>query len=435
MATNPYTTQTISNYNNSPPADDGSAVASNQLSWDKHKTKLADPVKTLAENINSQALAAFAKTINTDAGEANAIAGSLAFTRSELTISSGAVTPTRSFHTIDTESNTATDVLDTIATSGVSDNAVVLFRGEDVARVTTITHTDATSTATTNIVLKTGIDRDLNAYHPVMFVLDGAKWYEVADISDLAGVMTTAGDMLYLGTATDPSRLAIGTDGFVMLASGGVPVWASATKIATALGLADTAFTAIGTATGAIPLAGDTLQVGIHTVSLPANGWLPNTTNGASLADVETAVSAAQYKTLDYDPDTTQSACFVIPMPPSWDWGTFVADATWYTATVTTTATGDVVLGLSAFVVGEALDIDGTFGTEVTVTDSLGTEAGGQVGVFGAITPAGASVTATSTDIVLRLRRLATDAGDTLAGNASITSVRIYPAIEASTDD
>lgn len=56
---NPYTTQVITNYNTSPPADDASAVASNQLFWSKHKDKLADPIKVLAEAINTEALSAF----------------------------------------------------------------------------------------------------------------------------------------------------------------------------------------------------------------------------------------------------------------------------------------------------------------------------------------------------------------------------------------
>ena len=58
----PYSTQTISGYNSSPPADDGSQVASNEIAWSKHKTKLGDPIKTLAEAINTEALSAFGLT-------------------------------------------------------------------------------------------------------------------------------------------------------------------------------------------------------------------------------------------------------------------------------------------------------------------------------------------------------------------------------------
>ena len=59
MAVNPYSTQAISGYNSSPPPDDGSLTDANKVAWSKHKTKLADPIKTLSENVNSQALSAF----------------------------------------------------------------------------------------------------------------------------------------------------------------------------------------------------------------------------------------------------------------------------------------------------------------------------------------------------------------------------------------
>jgi hypothetical protein len=48
-----YSTVTISGYNATPPADDGSQVASNQITWAKHKLKLGDPLKTAIESINS----------------------------------------------------------------------------------------------------------------------------------------------------------------------------------------------------------------------------------------------------------------------------------------------------------------------------------------------------------------------------------------------
>lgn len=188
MANSPYTTKTISNYNNSPPADDGTTVSSNQLSWDKHKTKLGDPIKTLSEAINTELVAAFAKVINTDADENNSMAGSLAFTKNEKTISTGSITPTRSFHSVDTESNAASDTLDTIATGSVSDGCRMLLLGENIARVVTIAHTAATSTATTNITLIGQANKTLSDIHPVELVLNGGKWYENASEVDLATV-------------------------------------------------------------------------------------------------------------------------------------------------------------------------------------------------------------------------------------------------------
>ena len=58
---NVYTAQSIANYNQNPPADDGSQVPSNQVTWQKHKDKLADPIKTLAEAIDTELQAAFGK--------------------------------------------------------------------------------------------------------------------------------------------------------------------------------------------------------------------------------------------------------------------------------------------------------------------------------------------------------------------------------------
>ncbi len=54
-----YPPQSIVGYNVSPPPDDGTQVAANQLTWVKHKTKLGDPLKTLAEDINTALVAHF----------------------------------------------------------------------------------------------------------------------------------------------------------------------------------------------------------------------------------------------------------------------------------------------------------------------------------------------------------------------------------------
>lgn len=48
-----YPTQSISGYNASPPADDGTQVEANKIKWVTHKDKLTDPVKTLAEAIDT----------------------------------------------------------------------------------------------------------------------------------------------------------------------------------------------------------------------------------------------------------------------------------------------------------------------------------------------------------------------------------------------
>lgn len=58
---NPYTSVTVTNYNATPPPDDGSNVSANEITWAKHKTKLGDPLKTAVEAIDTNLLAAFQK--------------------------------------------------------------------------------------------------------------------------------------------------------------------------------------------------------------------------------------------------------------------------------------------------------------------------------------------------------------------------------------
>lgn len=48
-----YATVSVSGYNSSPPADNGSTDATNQILWSTIKTKLPDPLKTAIEAVNS----------------------------------------------------------------------------------------------------------------------------------------------------------------------------------------------------------------------------------------------------------------------------------------------------------------------------------------------------------------------------------------------
>jgi len=58
-----YATVTVSGYNSSAPPDDGSQVASNQITWSKSKTKLGDPLKTALEAINSTLVTALDSSV------------------------------------------------------------------------------------------------------------------------------------------------------------------------------------------------------------------------------------------------------------------------------------------------------------------------------------------------------------------------------------
>lgn len=70
-----YTTNTISGYNSTPPADDGSQTESNRTKWSTVKTKLSDPIKALAEAINTALVNAFDYASNNQAVNYTTVAG------------------------------------------------------------------------------------------------------------------------------------------------------------------------------------------------------------------------------------------------------------------------------------------------------------------------------------------------------------------------
>lgn len=88
-----YSSQTISGYNASPPADDGSTAASNQVAWAKHLSKIGNPLKTLAENINTALLTALSTTVRTiTASDSTTAADHLCTIQIASTVTTAAIT-------------------------------------------------------------------------------------------------------------------------------------------------------------------------------------------------------------------------------------------------------------------------------------------------------------------------------------------------------
>jgi hypothetical protein len=147
-----------------------------------------------------------------------------------LTIATGAtVTPTRSFHTISPEVATATDTVSTLATSGVSDGCVLRLLANDTTDTITLTHTDATSTATTNVTLTNSADVVLSPYHPRTLQLNGSKWYE-ADIDTNTGISNIVEDTTpQLGGFLDTNSKFVSFSEGAAIASvaGDTDIWAN----------------------------------------------------------------------------------------------------------------------------------------------------------------------------------------------------------------
>lgn len=175
-STSPYSTVAISGYNATPPSDDGAQTSANQLSWSKHKLKIGDPLKTLAETINTNVVSAFAKSINTDADVRNQISGSLALDWATATIGTDAITPTYSAVLLGTESGATSDTLQRISATGVYQGALLYIRQRNASEEILLVH--ATSTAATatgaNIYLANNADRQLqDANKALLFCYDG----------------------------------------------------------------------------------------------------------------------------------------------------------------------------------------------------------------------------------------------------------------------
>ncbi len=95
--------------------------------------------------------------------------------KSELTISSGAVTPTDSHHTIDTESDASTDDLDTLTITNLQAGSIIILSIANSARNVVIKHN------TGNIITKGGEDITLDVTNDrFVGISDGTNVVEIS---------------------------------------------------------------------------------------------------------------------------------------------------------------------------------------------------------------------------------------------------------------
>src|SRR3990167_4173978 len=70
-----YATVALSGFNSSPPSDDGTAAASNQLQWSKHTNKIGTPLKNGVESINSALVTALDQSCRLITSSDSSVAG------------------------------------------------------------------------------------------------------------------------------------------------------------------------------------------------------------------------------------------------------------------------------------------------------------------------------------------------------------------------
>lgn len=164
-------------------------------------------------------------------------------------------------------------------------------------------------------------------------------------------------------------------------------------------------------------------ETGKQCVPVSAAAMTPNTTNGAAAGTVETTTNKNMFVTLDYDPTTSESAQFSIPMPDSWDEGTITFKPIW-SHPATTTNFG-VAWELSAVAVSDGDPGDVAFGTGQTSIDTGGTTDDIYIG------PESAAITIGGTPaegdfVMFKFSRLPANGSDTLAVDARLHGIKLF---------
>jgi hypothetical protein len=176
--------------------------------------------------------------------------------------------------------------------------------------------------------------------------------------------------------------------------------------------------------------SGNVWQVGgKHALPLPASAWRAQTTNGAAFYSAELTTNRQMINGWAFDAATDEFIQCEIPMPKSWNEGTFTARIRWYAPS----GSGNVVWGVQALCVGDDDAIDTAWGTAQTVTDTL--TATGDMMVTAetsAITAAGSPAEADT--LWVRVYRDADNGSDTFSADAILLSVELFPSISGSND-
>jgi hypothetical protein len=170
---------------------------------------------------------------------------------------------------------------------------------------------------------------------------------------------------------------------------------------------------------------------GVQDVPIPAGAMYAATTSGAASGAAETTTNKIMIKTLDFDTAADEYAQFQIPMPKSWNEGTFTA--TFYWSHAATTTNFGVAWGIQAIAFGDSDALDATWGTGVVVTDTGGTTDD----IF--VTSATAAVTAAGTPaaadiLICRVYRDVSDAADDMAIDARLHGVILKFTTDAGND-
>lgn len=163
-------------------------------------------------------------------------------------------------------------------------------------------------------------------------------------------------------------------------------------------------------------------------IVLPAGSMSPTTTSGcAEIATVEAGTNDVDYKVLDFDTSSDESAFVVFAMPDSWDGGTITFQPYWTAAS----GSGTVCFSIAGRAFADDDAIDQAYGTAQTSTDTLITAGDIHIGpVSSAITLAGTP--AGGQLVQLKITRDVSE--DTLGVDARLIAIKLEYGLSAHSD-
>lgn len=167
--------------------------------------------------------------------------------------------------------------------------------------------------------------------------------------------------------------------------------------------------------------------VGLQDLPVSAVAMWPRVTNGCSpIAQTEIGTSLFNIQTLDFNQTTQQFAQFQIVLPRNYNNGTITATVYW----TASSGSGGVVWGLKMGSYRNDDPLSGTFGSEVTVSDTLiATDDVHITSASSAITPGG--TVADGNLMCVQISRNPADGSDTLTADAKLLFIVFHVTIDA----
>lgn len=176
-------------------------------------------------------------------------------------------------------------------------------------------------------------------------------------------------------------------------------------------------------------LATTTQFIGKQSIPLPAPSWVARTTNGAASFSTELATNDVMIRGYDFDTSTAEAIQIAFPFPKQWNESTITFRVFWTAAS----GSGGVAFSLRGRAASDDDAMDGSWGTDVTVTDTLITANDMHVSAESTAVTIGGSP-AVGDMIFLELQREVANGSDTLAADARLLCVEIFITTDAGTD-